>query len=103
MPRGAFVVNRFRVPPKLPGVAIPPTEIDAAIAAHHLQLEDDAAARITKAHADAKALADLDARHVRALHTGDDVPLVRIRELASDVHDVKLLAQVAEMLMAGGV
>jgi anion-transporting ArsA/GET3 family ATPase len=103
MPRGAFVVNRFRVPPKLPGVRIAKADVDAAIAAAGITLEDDAAARLIKAHEDASALAELDARHVRALGTDAGVPIVRVRELPSDVHDLRLLAQLAEMLMSGGV
>ena len=107
MPRGAFVVNRFRVPPPLAGAKIPPAAVDAALAAHHLTLEDDAATRIAKAHEDAEALAALDARYVRTLQAADagaaQLPIVRVRELASDVHDLKLLAQLSEMLMSGGV
>jgi hypothetical protein len=103
MPRGAFVVNRFRVPPMLAGVRIAKADVDASIAAYGLALEDDAAERLIKAHEDACALADLDARHVRALGGETGVPIVRVRELASDVHDLKLLSQIAEMLMSGGV
>ena len=42
-------------------------------------------------------------RNIRALSSSEGVPIVRIRELASDVHDLKLLSQLAEMLMAGGI
>src|SRR4051812_42939616 len=104
MPRGAFVVNRFRLPPKLAGRGIPAVDIDAAIASHGLKLEDDAAARLQKAHEDATKLAQLDAFHVRALDARSNgrraIPIVRVRELASDVHDVGLLAQVAELLVS---
>jgi anion-transporting ArsA/GET3 family ATPase len=103
MPRGAFVVNRLRVPPKLAGVRIAKADVDASIAAAGISLEDDAAARLVKAHEDANALAELDARNVRALGTDAGVPIVRVRELPSDVHDLRLLAQLAEMLMSGGV
>jgi anion-transporting ArsA/GET3 family ATPase len=109
MPRGAFVVNRFRCPPPLAraGRKIPAAEIGAALAAHRITLEDDAPARLSEAYADAEALAALDARHVRALQAGeagaDHLPIVRVRELASDVHDLRLLAQLAEMLMSGGI
>jgi anion-transporting ArsA/GET3 family ATPase len=107
MPRGAFVVNRFHVPPKI-DAAIPQADVASALAASGLHLEDDPVPRITKAHDDARALAQLDARHVRALAAGPEashggIPLVRVPELATDVHDVKLLAKVAEMLVAGGV
>ncbi len=103
MPRGAFVVNRFRCPPPLAGTKIASSAIDAALAANGLALEEDAAARVAKAHEDATALAALDARHVLALKGSHTLPIVRARELASDVHDLKLLAQLAEMLMSGGV
>ncbi len=105
MPRGAFVINRFRQPP--PCASHPPTVGDAAqvIAAHGLKLDDDAPERMTRAHADAVRLAALDALHVRSLdeRANGKVPIVRIPELASDVHDLRNLAQIAEALMAGGV
>jgi anion-transporting ArsA/GET3 family ATPase len=103
MARGAFVVNRFRTKPKHAGETIARAEIDAAIASNGVTLEDDAATRLAKAHADAESLAALDARNVQALSSSEGVPIVRIRELASDVHDLKLLSQLAEMLMAGGI
>jgi anion-transporting ArsA/GET3 family ATPase len=108
MPRGAFVVNRLRVPPPLGGKRIPEADIRAAMDAHGLVLEEDAEARLAKAHEDAEALAVLDARNARVLQetaAGDasSIPVVRVRELASDVHDLKLLSELAEMLMAGGV
>lgn len=108
MPRGAFVVNRFRMPPKLAGRAIPLVDIEAAITEHAVSLEGEGAERLSQAHQDATKLAHLDAFHVRALDARAQapdrkaVPIVRVRELPSDVHDVKLLAQVAELLMCGG-
>ena len=105
MPRGAFVVNRFHLPP--PSASSPPSERDAAeaIAARGLHLEDEAPSRFVHAHADAVRLAGLDALHVQALakRTDGDVPVIRVPELASDVHDLKELGHVAEMLMGGGV
>jgi anion-transporting ArsA/GET3 family ATPase len=105
MPRGAFVVNRFHTPP--PGAHAPPSTASAAeaIARHGLKLEEDAPERLLRAHADAVKLASLDALHVRLL---DDrakagVPIVRVPELASDVHDLTMLGRVAETLMSGGV
>jgi hypothetical protein len=110
MPRGAFVVNRFRMPPPLAGVKIPLADIDRSIVAHALALEEDASARLGRSHDDAKSLAALDARHVRVLAASpiesdsqSAPPVVRVRELASDVHDLKLLAEIAEMLVSGGV
>jgi anion-transporting ArsA/GET3 family ATPase len=107
MPRGAFVVNRFRCPPPLAGVKIAPADVSAALASQGITLEDDAPSRLSKAHEDAEALSVLDARHVQALQSAeagaDHLPIIRVRELASDVHDLRLLAQLAEMLMAGGI
>jgi hypothetical protein len=105
MPRGAFVINRFRLPPAC--ADHPPTVGDAtqAIAAHGLKLDDDAPERVTRAHSDAVRLAALDAYHVRALRqrAEGEVPVVRVPELPTDVHDLHGLAQVGETLMSGGV
>ncbi len=105
MPRGAFVVNRFRLPP--PGADAPPSERDAAlaIARHKLVLDEDAPGRLVHAHADAERLAALDAVNVQALDAKarGRVPIVRVAELASDVHDLGKLGAIAEALMSGGV
>jgi anion-transporting ArsA/GET3 family ATPase len=106
MPRGAFVVNRFRVPPPGAGTA-PPTEkeVAAAIAAHGLALGSDAPSRLVQAYRDAVSLAALDALHVRRLveYAARAVPVVRVPELAGDVHDIEKLGELAETMMAGGV
>ncbi len=105
MPRGAFVVNRFRLPPLW--TDRPPSAGDAAtaIAGHGLHLEEDAPERVVRAHSDAVRLAKRDAANVRSLgeSVSDEVPIVRVPELASDVHDLKNLRDIAEMLMNGGV
>ena len=105
MPRGAFVVNRFRVPPA--GPRAPPSLADtaAAIVRNGLKLEDDAPPRLVHAHSDAVKLASLDALHVEALDAParGRVPIVRVAELASDVHDLRNLGEVGETLMSGGV
>lgn len=104
MPRGAFVVNRFRLPPKLAAEGIVEEEAAEGIAAHHLVLEEGAPARMVRAHADAVRLAALDARHVQALtKVAGATPIVRVAELETDVHDIALLAQLADALMQGGV
>jgi anion-transporting ArsA/GET3 family ATPase len=108
MPRGAFVVNRFRVPP--PFADAPPTEAEVAGAMEDrgLWLEEDGAARLVRAHADATRLAALDAFHVQSLDPRakpgqSSVPIVRVPELSGDVHDLAKLGVVAETLMTGGV
>jgi anion-transporting ArsA/GET3 family ATPase len=105
MPRGAFVVNRFRVPPPRAKEGVREVDAERAIKAAHVTLEDEAAARFLEAHTGAVKLAELDARHVRML---DDqakgvVPVVLVPELSTDVHDLTLLARLADLLMAGGV
>jgi anion-transporting ArsA/GET3 family ATPase len=104
MPRGAFVVNRLRMPPA--SADTPPSLADAAeaLARHALTLEAEAPARLVHAHGDAVRLAALDALHVEALdaQVRGEVPIVRVAELASDVHDLKNLGEVAETLMSGG-
>jgi len=104
MPRGAFVVNRFHLPP--PHAADKLTERDAisGIAAHGLVLEEDAPSRLLRAHADATKLAALDAHHLRALDaSAGTTPIVRVAELETDVHDLTLLARLGDVLMSGGV
>jgi anion-transporting ArsA/GET3 family ATPase len=102
MPRGAFVVNRFHLPPPhAEGV----TAEDAArgIAAHGLDLEEDAPDRVVRAHVDAVRLAELDASHTRVLGAAaKTTPVVRVAELETDVHDLRLLSQLADVLMNGG-
>ena len=102
MPRGAFVVNRFRLPPPNATAPVAVADVKSAIAEHGLALDDDAPERLLKAHADAVKLAALDAFYVKTLDTGNAgaVPVVRIPELASDVHDLRLLSALARMLTA---
>jgi anion-transporting ArsA/GET3 family ATPase len=105
LPRGAFVVNRYRMPP--PGAKVPPTIAEAkeAIAARGLDLLPDAPSRLVNAHADAGRLAALDDLHVRALgeRAKAAVPIVIVPELAADVHDLRSLGEIAALLMRGGV
>jgi anion-transporting ArsA/GET3 family ATPase len=103
MPRGAFIVNRMHMPPK----AEPPTDqqVDDALKMHGLAMEADLGARVGKAHADAVKLAELDAFFLGQLAEHADllVPVLRVPEFATDVHDVAMLARVARTLEAGGV
>jgi hypothetical protein len=103
MPRGAFVVNRFRLPPAHAREGVSAKDAANAIAAHSLALEQDAPARLVQAHADAVKLAALDAFHLRALGTQSGVPIVRVPELPTDVHDLRGLALLADTLVQGGV
>jgi len=106
MPRGALVVNRYRVPPTHAASApIPPSVTEAAVARRGLKLDDDAPERLSRAHLDAVRLAELDHRNVAVLESQlpDGIPVVKVPELASDVHDVKLLSDLAATLMSGGI
>ena len=104
MPRGAVVVNRFHLPPPRAAEGVTDADALAAITSRGLELEDDAASRIVRAHADAVKLAALDARHLRVLDgASGETPVVRVAELETDVHDLRLLAKLGEVLMSGGV
>ena len=102
MPHGALVVNRFHLPPPFPE-GVSEDAARAGIAGAHLALEDDAPARLVQAHADAVKVASLDAAQVSALGAVTKTPVIRIAELDTDVHDLQLLVQLSDALMAGGV
>jgi len=104
MPRGAFVVNRFHLPPPRAGSGVTPVAAAAAIASHGLTLDDDAPGRMVSAHVDAVRLASLDARHLRALDvSAEGTPIIRVAEMETDVHDLLLLARLGDELVTGGV
>jgi anion-transporting ArsA/GET3 family ATPase len=100
MPRGAFVVNRFHAPPpKAEGLAQAP--VATAIEAHHLALDPDAPSRVVRAYLDASKLAQLDAKHIAALiEQAGDVPIFRVPEQPTDVHDARGLVTLAGILTA---
>jgi anion-transporting ArsA/GET3 family ATPase len=102
MPRGAFVVNRVRSRPAFDDQPPSPEKAAEAAAVRGLRLEAGAGARLVAAHADAVRLAALDQGHMRDL-AGRSVPVIRLPELASDVRDLGALANIAELLMVGGV
>jgi anion-transporting ArsA/GET3 family ATPase len=109
--RGAFVVNRFRLPPQTGQTgqtgAGAPTEAaaSAAAVARGLPLTNGEPARLVRAYGDAVRLAALDDLHVRSLTraVAANVPVVRVPELAGDVHDLAALGDVVRVLMAGGI
>ncbi|MBS2018458.1 MAG: ArsA family ATPase [Deltaproteobacteria bacterium] len=104
MPRGAFVVNRFHLPPPRAAEGISREDAARGIAEHALSLDDDAPERLVTAHTDAVKLSALDARHLRVLESSHgETPLVRVPELDTDVHDLVLLARLGDTLLAGGV
>ena len=104
MPRGALVVNRVHVVPGTKSSLLTEADAAAAIDAHALRLGNGAAARLLQAHADADKLASLDETNLRSLAAGaKGMPVIRVAELETDVHDVALLSKVAGVLMSGGL
>ncbi len=101
MPRGAFVVNRFREPPTaLQGAPITEARVADAVRDHGLTLAVGAPARLLRAYEDASKLAALDALHVRALYerAGDALPIVQVPEQPHDIHDAQGLLRLVELL-----
>jgi hypothetical protein len=96
-----FVVNRVHARP-----AGRPTEAEIREAGrrHAIPLSADAPARIARAVDEEIALADRDARHleelerVRARLSVTGSPLVRVKALPSDVHDVRTLTGISGVL-----
>lgn len=104
MPRGALVVNRFHVPPAFSEEGVSVADATRGIADRGLVLEEDAASRIVDAHADLVKLARYDTLHADVLRRGaPGMPVIRVAELDTDVQDLRLLAQLADVLMTGGV
>jgi anion-transporting ArsA/GET3 family ATPase len=103
MPRGALVVNRFHLPPPFAKEGVSEQHAAKGIEQYGLTLEEDAPYRLVKAHADSLKLALHDDANVRALQGTAGMPLVRVAELDTDVQDLALLAQLSDVLMAGGV
>jgi anion-transporting ArsA/GET3 family ATPase len=101
MPRGAFVVNRVREPPKSDR-PVRPEDIVRAITERAVPLDADAPGRVLRAYQDASKLAALDALHLRSLTaSAEGLPIVRIPEFPSDVHDAKGLVKLSLLLTAG--
>jgi len=94
MPRSAFVVNRLHFPPR--GRASTPAEAAAAIAARGLKI---GASEVCRAEADHFKLAALDAAWIGMLDA-QGAAIVRVPELATDVHDAELLHTIADALVA---
>lgn len=103
MPRGAFVVNRMRRAPAFSG-AVTAEDAAVGISKYGLSLDDGAADRLSEAHGDATRMSALDARNVEAItaQATSGVPVVRVAERATDVHDVRMLADLGDVLMRGG-
>jgi len=94
-----FFSDRLRVS-NMPLDNAAAADIDKALTAHGIRLDDDAPARLLRAHEDASKLAALDATHLAGLQqrAGAETPMVRVPELPSDVYDVRLLAELSTVL-----
>lgn len=102
MPAGALVVNRVHARPSGARAA---TAEQASEALKHrgIVLDEDGADRVARAHADAFKLSALDELHLRVLESEHaNVPVVRVMERPSDVHDVTMLVGLGDVLLAGG-
>jgi len=103
MPRGAFVINRVHVAPRFAGRSVPLDGAVAWAAASGLPAKAELGKRIVEARDDAALLANSDARQLDVLARSPaaaGVPVVRVAELPTDVHDLRLLAQLGEVLTA---
>jgi len=105
MPLGAFVVNRLHLHPRGPDQLGTEAEARVAMDARNVVLDEDGPARLLRAHRESFQLAQVDERNLRVLDASSTsgAPVVRVPELASDVHDIRLLAKLADVLVAGGV
>ena len=102
MPRGAFVVNRVREAPRVADRPVRPEDVARAIHERKVCLDADAPGRVLRAYEDASKLAALDARNLGSLTSrAEGLPVVRIPELPTDVHDAKGLVKLSAMLTAG--
>jgi anion-transporting ArsA/GET3 family ATPase len=101
MPRGAFVVNRVRLPPAQ-AEGLCEADVTEALVAKGIRLDGDAPKRILRAYADAAKLAALDTLHLKSLvASAEGLPVVRVPEFPTDVHDASALVKLSAMLMAG--
>lgn len=100
MPQDAFVVNRVHRAPKSTAVV---DEARDEIARLGMTLDEDAPERLVRALGDEARLARVDASHLarldEALLAADPKPLrVDVPALSYDVHDLRTLAEVANVL-----
>jgi anion-transporting ArsA/GET3 family ATPase len=98
MPRDAFVVNRVHVP-------APDGDPADALRAAGLTPSAELLAAVAQASEDARLLAVRDAQNLTRLRAGDagdkDALVVQVPAFDGDVHDVRALARVGELLVGG--
>jgi anion-transporting ArsA/GET3 family ATPase len=98
MPRGAFIVNRRRVAP-IPVVGLSAADIQAELTEIGGDWAADTAMRLLAAHDAQVRLAALDTVQISRLMVHAAAPLVCVPEFATDVHDVSMLARLANRLV----
>jgi anion-transporting ArsA/GET3 family ATPase len=94
-----YVVNRVH---EVDPSAADEQEIAAAIEARELSLRPDAPARVARAAHEERRMAELDRLHLIALEEafgeGQSPPVLHVPEFPVDIHDVRRLAWVADVL-----
>jgi anion-transporting ArsA/GET3 family ATPase len=102
--RGALVVNRVRTPVMRSGAVATEDDAGRALSRYGLRFEDDAGARLLRAHGDAMRLAAMDQTHLLRLecHALAGVPIVRIPERDGDIQNVRALFELARALTGSG-
>jgi anion-transporting ArsA/GET3 family ATPase len=96
----AYVVNRVHAPER---EVADEAQVDEAIAAHELSLDGDASERVLEAARQERRMGELDRLHLIALEEvfddDEQVPtVVHVPDFPSDIHDIKRLAWVAEII-----
>jgi anion-transporting ArsA/GET3 family ATPase len=91
MPFVGFVVNRLHPDPAESAPGPPP--------ATRLKLDPDLAERLIAIHADQRALAASERRAVARLEVDTAEPLVLVPELEADVHDLRGLKELGDLML----
>jgi len=93
MPFAALIVNRLHAPPRA-------RRAGRAPAGPGVALDAELRRRLVEICREQQALADAERRSVNALSVDLGVPVARVPELESDVHDLRGLNEVARALLA---
>jgi anion-transporting ArsA/GET3 family ATPase len=102
--RGALVVNRVRMLSHESAELATEEDVMRAIHRYGLMLDDDAPARLLRAHADAAELAAMDRTHLLRLDVPaiKGIPIVRVPERDGDIQHLRALFELALVLAGPG-